>query len=679
MARTRSSIGVRALTVLLAVMVGTLGAGASSAAAAKGAEKSVARAPIPPPAGPARPLGPPLAAPPAASPSIAARSASSLAVCATTALDLRVLVVSADGREPSLAAIKRALNGLGVPFTVWIAKNQPGQLTPDRLSSDCNGLYQAVLLTNGSLGYSDNGKWVLSALSAAEWQTLRAYEASFGVRQVNWYTYPSPATGFDWPLLSIDTTVTAHPMQLTTQGRTVFPYVRPDAWIPIQGAWTYLARPLVDGLTTPLLTDADGYALAGIRSTPDGREELSMTFDANPFLLHEAVLWYGLVNWATRGLFVGERHAYFALTVDDFFSGGGIWPADRACGSSTDTGQSYRTSAADLSALIDWQKAKRADVLSRQFVLSFAFIGSGSVQGAYVPDTLTPAARQNAGQFRWINHTYSHPDLTSVDYNTARAQITQNTTVAAQLGLRSYSRANLVTPALSGLRNPAVLQAAFDTGVRYVVATPTRPSWDDPLPNTATSLEGTFQNHSYSLLSIPRRETNLYYNVSTPDQWLAEDHCLYPAGQWGHAATYDQLLARESDVMLRYLLSGDVNPVGFHMLNVRAYDGRRSLLGDLVDLTLQAYGRLVNVPLLNPSMLETGQRVNSRMQFDRARYQLVARLVTSESGRVLQVSSPVAATVPVTGLRSGNNETYAGQPITYLNIAREGSVSVPVN
>jgi hypothetical protein len=78
-------------------------------------------------------------------------------------------------------------------------------------------------------------------------------------------------------------------------------------------------------------------------------------------------------------------------------------------------------------------------------------------------------------------------------------------------------------------------------------------------------------------------------------------------------------------------------------------------------------------------MLETGQRVNSRMQFDRARYQLVARLVTSESGRVLQVSSPVAATVPVTGLRSGNNETYAGQPITYLNIAREGSVSVPVN
>jgi hypothetical protein len=182
------------------------------------------------------------------------------------------------------------------------------------------------------------------------------------------------------------------------------------------------------------------------------------------------------------------------------------------------------------------------------------------------------------------------------------------------------------------------------------------------------------------VLGIPRRATNLYVNVSTPDQWLAEDHCVFPSGRFGYATTYDDILKRESAVLLRYLLAGDVNPWGFHALNVRAYDGTHSLLGDLVDRTLAAYSQLVTVPVPDPPMNGLGQQVATRMQFNAALPQLSVALTTDASGsRFLQVSSPVAATVAITGLAIKGAETYAGQTIGHLRLNGSRAVTVRVS
>src|SRR5438128_1720193 len=89
--------------------------------------------------------------------------------CTDWSVQMRVLVVSATGSEPSFGAIQDALGYHTIPFTTWIATQNQGLLTPDRLFTVCDGKYQGVILTTGSLAYSpDGGNTWLSALSPAE-------------------------------------------------------------------------------------------------------------------------------------------------------------------------------------------------------------------------------------------------------------------------------------------------------------------------------------------------------------------------------------------------------------------------------------------------------------------------------------------------------------------------------
>ncbi len=59
--------------------------------------------------------------------------------CASPTIDLKILVLSADGNEVDLPAIKQALDYLGTPYTVYIASQTPNGLTPDKLSNGCHG------------------------------------------------------------------------------------------------------------------------------------------------------------------------------------------------------------------------------------------------------------------------------------------------------------------------------------------------------------------------------------------------------------------------------------------------------------------------------------------------------------------------------------------------------------
>src|SRR5687768_8400655 len=172
----------------------------------------------------------------------------------TCPVEMRLLVISADGNEPVLGAIKDALGYIGTPYDVHIA-GQPGELTAAMLSDRaCHGLYQGVILTTGELGYvNSEGNWG-SALTPAEWTTLYQYEANFKVRQATWYTYPQGQFGYNsgYP---VDTGLTPVTTTLTSAGAAVFSYLNAATPIVIRNAYTYLAAPLSGGVT-PLLMDA---------------------------------------------------------------------------------------------------------------------------------------------------------------------------------------------------------------------------------------------------------------------------------------------------------------------------------------------------------------------------------------------------------------------------------------
>lgn len=639
----------------------------ATVAAATTTAHPVQTGPLTPPPQTSRPLQPPPAGLPSAARVTRAASQSNAVTAnaeTNTTLDLKVLIIAADGNEADLPAIQQTLDYLGTPYTLYIASKTPGGLTASKLTDPANSAhayYQGVILTNAFLGYSPPGGNWQSALSTPEWTALWNFETIFHIRQVNWYTYPTQDEGFNWTTTpnGVDTTTTTITAPFTANGKQLFgAYANTDTPVTIQYAYAYLATPL-DSNTTPLLTDSAGNALAAVHSLKDAngsllRESLSLTFDSNQYLLHNMTLSYGLVNWVTKGLFLGQRHVSLLAQPDDVFNDNDIWLPDRACGLSTeDTGTTARMSGSDVQALINWQKAKQAQPTTAGFSLELPFNGVGTTAdfiasegnpaGQFSPDTLTPALKANQAQFKWISHTYDHENLDSISAADTTTELQDNDQIARQLGLQKYSKKTLVTPDVSGLTNPNFLQAAVAFGVRYTITDTSRAGYNNPSPNA-----GIYNPLQPSLLMIPRHPTNLYYNVATPDQWLAEDHCLYPSGANGYVATYADLLDRESAMLLSYLLRSDIDPLMFHQPNLIAYDGTHTLLGDLLDATFTKYNRIFTLPIQSPSEEELGVQFANRMSYNASG--VTAKLVANNK---LVLTAQKDATIPVTGAITG--------------------------
>jgi hypothetical protein len=586
---------------------------------------------------------------------------------ATTAnartVDMRVLVLAADGTEADLGGIRQILDYLGTPYQVFQAAPVPVSPTTDRLTpmlhSGTHGNFQAIILTTGTLGYVSGVSFV-SALTTAEWAALYTYEAAFAIRQVSWYTYPNADYGFAGTPASGAATVSA---TFTTAGQGVFgSYANTANALAISGVFVYFAQPL-DARTTTLLQDASNNALAAIRTYPDGRQNLALTFDSNQYLTHDLVLAWGLVNWATKGLFLGERHAYQLAQPDDFFIADDEWQPTMACGSTTYTA-TYRMNNADVQAFVNWQNAFRSHTATAQFRVEVPFNGVGATAN-YVPNeaapTLVTAATTNRAQFNWMSHTWDHADLNSATADQSASEIDNNVMAATSLGLTTFSADSIVTPGVTGLTNPQFLQVAVARGIRYAVTDTSLAQYTNPSPNT-----GIYNAFQPGILMVPRQATNLYFNVSMPTDWLAEDNCLYPTGAFGNVTTYQQLIDRESSQLLVYLLTGNINPLMFHQANLRAYDGTHSLLSDLMDATYTKYSALFTLPIVSLTTDGIGARMASRMLYNASG---ISGTITFGSNGVSSVTlkAAKAATVPVTGLTlacgSCTTEAYGGQTV----------------
>jgi hypothetical protein len=600
-------------------------------------------------------------------------------------IDMRVLVISADGNEAGLPAITTTLDYLGTPYTLHVANTAPGSLTTERLSSGCHANYHAVIVT---LGVVDN-VWS-GILTATELQALHTFESAFKVREVVWYTYPNDfglvANG---PAVS---TIAAPPLKvsLTPAGATVFPYLNrgpktvkvgkkivtvgnPAAPLIVEQAIAYPAQPdPASATTTPLLKDVAGNTFAAVTSYTDGREILALTFDSNAFSLQTMLFGYGLVNWATRGLFVGERHVYMSPQIDDVFIEDDRWTNGTSCAlvgkdrSDDSTGPTVRMTGADLVAVAVWQSSKNLQPTTANLRLTMAFNGWGTT-GIYRKDTLTPTARAIDKLFYWVSHTYDHPMLDGIGYAAASAEFTMNRDIAKKMKLDNFKVVNLVTPNISGLSDPDVMQAALDAGVRYVVTDSSRPGQDNPSPNV-----GIYNPSQPTILMIPRRPVNLFYNVATPADWASEYNCLYRSF-FGRDLAYPEILDFVSGQLLPYLLRGENDPWMFHQPNLVAYNGARTLLTDLLDATLAKYNGYFTLPILSPSMDALGKRIDARMTLQAA--QVTATL---DPGVSLTLTSNADVTVPVTGLAMAGAESYGGQNIASVRVKAGVPLTIPL-
>ena len=371
-------------------------------------------------------------------------------------VDLKVLLLSADGSEPGYGAWQAQLDREGVPYDTLVAATAP-PLTAAQLYAGDHARYQAVILATGDLGHNvanpDGSTSYLSALSDTEWATLAQFERAFGIRRLSDFTAPGPAHGLT---VSGGATQDGVPATLTAAGRAAFPYLKGPVTIAdddttVAETFGYPATPVGGADWQTLLAAPNGSAFLGIYTHPDdGREEMVMTVASNQFQNHNQLLRHGMLNWVTRGVFLGYERNYLELQVDDLFLGDDAWdPVTNT--TSYDPALASRMTPRDVDRAIAWSRA-------RGLRLDMVFNGGGSAlhvaqtggADALAAHFSNPAVRD---AFGYINHTYEHPNLDCSTASFITRQITRNVDWARARGLTLADPAELVTGEHSGLAN----------------------------------------------------------------------------------------------------------------------------------------------------------------------------------------------------------------------------------
>ncbi|MEW9553884.1 hypothetical protein [Nonomuraea sp. NPDC050783] len=625
-----------------------------------------------------------------------ATSAKALTAAANDRVGLRALVVAVDENDWGLATWRSTLDRVGAQYDVLLSKTQPLNAA-DLVRADGAGKYNAVLLTNNSLLHQDGSGYV-SGLDATEWNVLWAYERDYGVRQVSLYT----AYG-TWPedyclRPGSEGGVGDTPIgtQLTTAGAGVFDYLKAGVNVPVSLSYVY--RSTIAGGCSAETLMTSGSDVLGVRSTSsDGRERMALTFTSNQYLPQADLLTYGLFRWATRGLFLGEQRHYLNVDVDDWFSATDhLYPDGHV---ESDPG--YRVTRADALSTYNQQAAfTAANPLAAGFKLNLAYNGEGADPASpatcstppFTADGLTSYSRCRAAAFTWVNHTFTHPKMNFTDYATSYAEIRDNLTRAAALGL-SVDPTVLKTGEYSGLgvyhpdvnndidpptdhglaaSNPDLLQAAKDLGVKYLHGNMSFASHQPSCFNC-----GIHHPLQPTLMVVPDWPTNIAYHATAPaEETLFYNSYYGPNGTfpyWPADQTYAQILGHESDVALQHVMSGSVYAHTFHQGNLRDYGSAKSLVFDWLNAVMAKYNGYYTVPLLTPNWGDLAHYVDDRTKHFAglagvsAVYDRAAGTVTFQSGADAAVFATNAAAPGATAYGTDSVARLAltaGTPVT---------------
>ena len=114
----------------------------------------------------------------------------------------------------------------------------------------------------------------------------------------------------------------------------------------------------------------------------DGWENLAISADGNPELTHSLLMGYGVVNWVTKGVFLGERKIYLSAQPDDVFLPDDLWdPVSKTTPNDTANNSNpkyrHRNTGTDYNSLVAWQTALRANTQTAAIRLELPFNGVG--------------------------------------------------------------------------------------------------------------------------------------------------------------------------------------------------------------------------------------------------------------------------------------------------------------
>ncbi|MGI5425322.1 hypothetical protein [Streptomyces sp. CA-179760] len=610
-------------------------------------------------------------------------------------IDLKVLVV--DNGDSPVKAVTAQLRSTGVPYTT-VDLNDSGRprITESFLSDTVNGRprakYQGVVLPNEAP----------FGAGSAEQTALETYERTYGIPQVDAYTWAHPEVGLDYTsdggwagtLDGREASVTAAGKAGRfgyLQGAFRFEDNAPD----VQESYGYVARPRA-GFTSyvdlPVPGGTGRGSLVG-EYAHDGRRELVVTFAYNDNQQQFRLLARGIVEWLTQGVHLGQTRNSFAVHVDDVFAPDSRWDTERDCtpgdfdcaGGDGEGTTPIRMTADDAAYAAQWQR-------EHGFTMDMVYnAGSGeewkTEHGG--TDALTDRLLVDKAQYRWVNHTYTHPflgcvqDTSSVPWSCAKnadgsvkymsraeiaAQIRDNHNWAVAKGL-PVDRAELVTGEHSGLKtlpqqpadNPNLSGALADTGVKWIASDNSREPEQRAIGNA---------------LTVPRHPMNVYYNVGTAAEMADEYNWIYTSrGDGGSGACEDNptstcldepldtttgyaehIVPQEARTALGHALAGDPRPHYAHQSNL----AEDRLLYPVMEKVLADYRALFadDTPLENPRHSAIGTEVQRRAAWQAALAN--GRVTAYRIGTTVTVTAPSGTQIPVTAPEGTKKQLLLG-------------------
>ncbi len=547
---------------------------------------------------------------------------------ATPSLDLRVLVVAADGSEPAIAAWTAQLKAEGVPFDLLVAANE-APITAARLVNGPNSArYQAVVMASADL-VACGAAGCASTTTPEELAVLADFERAFGVRRVIAYTFPTGDLGVTWSGVAAD--LDGMTASLTAAGKAAFPYL--GGSVPIEHSYGYLANPAPGAGETyqTLVAAPGGESLVGAHKRADGREEMVITVDSNPWVLQSRLLLHGMLRWVTKGVYAGLLRNNLSVHVDDVFLPDDRWDVDANTTHEDDgaTVPLIRMDADDAQRLRSWQTRNNLK-------LDMVFNGGGSDE--YVQDNgsdpLASVLIPNRAEFRWLNHTFTHPNLDNASQTVIQNEIKKNRTWAGNKKI-AITSGELVTGEHSGLNNPNMPAALNNAGIRFIGSDNSRTP-DQTLIGPART--------------VPRHPTNIYYNTATREEQLDEynylyfEHCTATASTTclTQPATWTDYVARESTIMLGHMLGNDVRPHYVHQANL-AEDG---VLYDVLDDVIGRYRSYLTTPLVQPTLTDAGTTLTRQRAWAGAL--ATNKVKATISGSIITITPTITIDVPLT-------------------------------
>ncbi|MFJ5552896.1 hypothetical protein [Streptomyces sp. NPDC093225] len=618
--------------------------------------------------------------------------------------DLKVLVVSDGG--PATDAIAAELDSSGTPYTkVDLTRGDRPTIDAAFLADTVDGRprarYQAVVLP------SDNP----FAAGSAEMTALVAYEQTYGIPQVDAYTYARPQVGLQYFVSggyagSLDGVSAA----TTAAGRTG-PFGYLDGAVPFEDnspsvgeSYAYLAQPAPGADFTPYVdapipgTSRRGSLVGEYRH--DGRRELVVTFVYNRYQQQFRLLARGIVDWMTGGVHLGSSRHFFAVHVDDVFAADDRWdttlnctPGDVDCTGGAGTPNPIRMTAADADEAAAWQNR-------RGLTLDMVYNGAGSLDQREDHDGVDELADRmlaRRAEFRWVNHTYTHAylgceqDVSVVPWKCATTpggatrwvsrgaiddEIALNRVWGQTSGLPLQTD-ELVTGEHSGTAilpqqpqdNPNLAPALADNGVKWLASDNSRDPEQrviGPAATVARHPMNVFFNAGRAAEEVDEYNW-IYTSRAQGGSGICEDHpdtttCL-PAPLSTATGYAGHIVPQEIRTALGHVLAGDPKPHFIHQSNL----AEERIAYPVLDGVLDGYAALFadNTPLVNLRMRDIGTELKRRAAWTAA---LRAGQVTAHRvGDTVTVQAPAGLAVPATlpdGTRLGAaafGSPYAGR------------------